>query len=152
MEDSWKTGKSVRTYRRSTIAPAIEIHRKENLRLEFKGLEMSRSITDYHGYFLLWLMLILDQGLMGRPTKQTRIYDLRQVAKNEIDAETVRTRAGEVLDRAPDVLARLGFDCRPLDFLRQRLTSNRLPANEIIDLFERHRSIPATLRELTELV
>src|SRR5881396_2455452 len=38
--DLWRirerVGKSVRTYHRSTIAPAISIHPDENLRLEFK--------------------------------------------------------------------------------------------------------------------
>src|ERR1044071_5533676 len=61
-----KVGKSVRTYHRSTIAPAIEIHPNEKLRLEFKPLEMSSSLTDYHNYFLVWLTLILDGGLPGR--------------------------------------------------------------------------------------
>ncbi|WP_198028291.1 glutamate-cysteine ligase family protein [Bradyrhizobium sp. WSM1743] len=63
--DLWRirgnVGKSVRTYHRSTIAPAISIHPKENLRLEFKPLEMTSYLLDYQAYFLLWLALILDE-------------------------------------------------------------------------------------------
>ncbi len=153
--DLWRVrgriGKSVRTYHRSTIAPAIEIHPDEHLRLEFKPFEMSRSLKDYHNYFLIWLTLILDEELQGRATEQTRIYDLGQIARYGTDAEMVRERATEVLTRAPRVLEPWGFDCKPLDIFRGRLQTGRLPADEIIDLFEREKSIPAVLRLLAEL-
>ena len=58
--DLWRIrgriGKSVRTHHRSTIAPAISIHPKKSLRLEFKPF----------CYFLLWLALIVDEKLEGR--------------------------------------------------------------------------------------
>src|SRR5438105_4341676 len=137
-----RIGKSIRTYHRSTIAPAIEIHPEENLRLEFKPFEMSCSIDDYRGYFLLWLALILDDGLMGRATEQTRIYDLGRVAIDGIYAETVRERAGEVLARAPKGLERWGFDCEALNIFQERLDTGHLPADEIIGLFSREKSVP----------
>lgn len=153
--DLWRIrgriGKSIRTYHRSTIAPAIEIHPEENLRLEFKPFEMSSSVEDYRGYFLLWLALILDEGLQGRATEQTRIYDLGRIAIDGLDAETVRERAGEVLARAPKALERWGFDCGALGVFQERLETGRLPADEIADLFTREKSIPDVLRHLADL-
>jgi hypothetical protein len=153
--DLWRirgrVGKSVRTYHRSATAPAIEVHPDEHLRLEFKTFEMTTAIADYRNYFLLWLALLLDQGLRGRASNQTRVYDLGRVACQGVQAETVLERANEVLTRAPDALAEWGFDCQSLDCLKQRLETGHLPADEIIALFEREKSIPGTLRHLCEL-
>jgi len=154
--DFWRIrgriGKSVRTYHRSVIAPAIEIHPKENLRLEFKPLEMTRSLKDYHNYFLVWLELILDDGLQGRATEQTRIYDLGQVARFGLHAETARDRAQEIVTRAPKILEPLGFDCESLMLFQKRIENGRSPADDIIELFEREKSIPGVLAQLTDLV
>jgi carboxylate-amine ligase len=151
--DFWKIqgriGKSIRTYRRSVIAPAIELHPEEAGRLEFKTFEATASRRDLHAYFLLWLELLLDDGLHGRASEPTRIYDLGAVARLGLDAETVRERAEEVLDRAPRVLAGRGFDPGPLGEFQQRLETGRLPADDLIDLFERERSIPAVMRRLS---
>jgi carboxylate-amine ligase len=67
-----RIGKSVRTYHRSATAPAIEVHPEEGLRLELKPFEMSCSLVDYRNYFLLWLTILLDDGLKGRASDQTR--------------------------------------------------------------------------------
>lgn len=154
--DLWRIrgriGKSVRTHHRSTIAPAISIHPEENLRLEFKPFEMSRSLSDYHAYFLLWLTLILDEKLEGRSTEQTRIYDMGQIAQSGLDAETARARAHEILARAPKVLEPWGFDCMPLRGFAERLETGRLPADDIIELFERKKSIPEVMRGLVGLI
>ncbi|MGL3108863.1 glutamate-cysteine ligase family protein [Bradyrhizobium sp. BR 1432] len=153
--DLWRIrgsiGKSVRTYHRSTIAPAISIHPKEHLRLEFKPLEMTPYLVDYQAYFLLWLALILDERLLGRATEQSRIYDMGQVARFGLHAEGARDRAHEVLSKAPSALSHWGFDCQPLDHFRARLETGRVPADDIIDLFEREQSIPNVLRDLLDL-
>jgi glutamate-cysteine ligase len=146
-----RVGKSVRTYHRSAIGPAIEIHPHENLRLEFKTFDMSRSLADYHNYFLLWLTLILDDGLTGRATAETRIYDMGRVARDGLDAETVHARAEEVLSRAPAVLERWGFDPAPLRAFQERLDTGRLPADEIIELYQRERCVSGVLRHLADL-
>jgi hypothetical protein len=146
-----QVGKSVRTYRRSVIAPAIMLHPKEAGRLEFKAFDMSCGLDDFHNYFLLWLTLLLDEGLRGRATQQDRVYDLGAVARYGLDAETVRSRADEVLDRAPRVLASWGFDPQPLASFRRRLETGRLPADEIIALYEREPSLPTLLRQLASL-
>ena len=147
-----RVGKSIRTYRRSVIAPAIELHPEEAGRLEYKTFETTNRLEDFHAFFLLWLELLLDGGLRGRASDQTRIYDLGAVARDGLAAETVRDRAAEVLDRAPGVLATRGFDHRPLEPFRLRLETGRLPADDLIDLFERERSIPGVLRHLATLV
>lgn len=145
-------GKSIRTYRRSTIAPAIEIHPEEAWRLEFKTFEATDRLDDLHGYFLLWLALLLDDGLRGRASEPTRIYDLGAVARLGLAADRVADRAGEVLDRAEAVLAARGFDPAPLAIFRDRLATGRLPADDLIELFERERSIPAVLRHYDTLI
>ena len=154
--DLWRirgrVGKSVRTYHRSATAPAIEVHPDEGLRLELKPFEMTRSLTDYRNYFLVWLALILDAGLKGRASDQTRVYDLGRVARDGIEAESVRERAGEILDRAPAVLEPWGVDCASLSEFRLRLETGHLPADDIIAAYERERSVPTVLRQLTDLV
>jgi hypothetical protein len=153
--DLWRirgrVGKSVRTYRRSATAPAIEIHPDEDLRLEFKPFEMTTSLTDYRNYFLMWLALLLDDGLQGRASDQTRVYDLGRVACQGVQAEMVLERANEVLARAPEILSDWGFECRSLGAMKQRLETGHLPADEIITTFEQEKSIPKTLRHLCEL-
>lgn len=147
-----RIGKSIRTHRRSVIAPAIEVHLNEAGRLEYKTFETSTSLADFHGYFLLWLELLLDEGLRGRASDQTRIYDLGAVARDGLSVETVSERAAEVLDRAPSVLAKHGFDPHPLAAFSRRLASGRLPADDFIEWFEQDASIPALLRRLSDLV
>src|SRR5215467_12487350 len=115
-----RIGKSVRTYRRSVVAPALEIHPDEGGRLELKPFEMTCSLVDYRNYFLLWLTLLLDEGLKGRASDETRIYDLGRIACDGLDAETVRDRASAVMDRAPKALSLWGFDCASLDSFRDR--------------------------------
>jgi len=141
----------VRTYHRSATAPAIEIHPDEDLRLELKPFDISTSLTDYRNYFLLWLALLLDDGLQGRASDQTRVYDLGRVACQGVQADTVLERANEVLTRAPEVLSDWGFECKSLGATKQRLETGHLPADEIITTFEQEKSIPKTLRHLCEL-
>jgi hypothetical protein len=144
-------GKSIRSYRRSVIAPAVELHPEENGRLEFKLFEATNSLDDYHAYFLLWLTLLLDKELKGRSHDQTRIYDLGAVARFGLEAETVRERAETVLSRAPAVLERFGFGAAPLEIVRDRLATNRLPADDIIARFRESRSVAEVLRMRTGL-
>jgi carboxylate-amine ligase len=147
-----RVGKSIRTQRRSVIAPAIELHPEERGRLEYKTFEMTTSVADFHGYFLLWLTLLLDEGLKGRASHQTRIYDLGAVARDGLAAETVAERAAEVLERAPAVLAKWGFDPEPLGPFRERLRIRRLPADDLVELYESGRSLRDVLRTRAALI
>jgi carboxylate-amine ligase len=144
-------GKSVRTYHRSATAPAIEIHPDEGLRLELKPFEMTTSLDDYRNYFLLWLGLILDRRLKGRASDQTRIYDLGRIACEGVAADTVSDRATEVLDVIPETLSSWGFDCTSLELLRRRLETKRVPADDIVEIFEREKSVEQTLNYLCDL-
>ncbi len=139
-------GKSVRTYRRSVVAPAIELHPHENGRLEFKLFEATNRLRDYHAYFLLWLAVLLDSGLVGRADYQTRVYDLGAVARSGLQAEAMEERAEELLERAPTVLEAHGFDASSLDVFQHRRTTGRLPADDITDLYRRTGSLTETLR------
>lgn len=154
--DLWRirgrVGKSIRTYRRSVIAPAIELHPQEGGRMEFKLFEATPSLEDYGFYLLLWLDLLLDNGLKGRASNQSRMYDLGQVARYGLDAETVADRAGEVLDRAPKVLTSYGFNPEPLRRAQQRLVSRRAPADDLIALYESEGSMEGVLRNLCWLM
>ncbi len=144
-------GKSIRTYRRSVVAPAIELHPEEAGRLEYKTFEMTPRLDDFYAYFLLWLELLLDDGLKGRASDQSRIYDLGAVARDGLAVETVRERAADVLQRAPAVLTRWGFNPDPLEPFRRRLETRRILADDLVDLFESEGSIAGVLRHLSAL-
>jgi carboxylate-amine ligase len=147
-----RVGKSIRTYRRSVVAAAIELHPQEAGRLEYKTFEMTTRLDDFRAYFLLWLELLLDEGLKGRACDQSRIYDLGAVARDGLRVETVAERAAEVLDRSPAVLSRWGFDPGSLEAFRRRLETGRLPADDLVDLLKGEGSIPGVLRHLSALV
>jgi carboxylate-amine ligase len=146
-----RIGKSIRTYRRSVIAPALEVHMEERGRLEFKPFEATNRLDDLHAYFLLWLTLLLDDGLKGRASNQSRIYDLGQVAQFGLDVPSVRSRANEVLSRAGRVLVRHGFAAEALQPFQIRLETGRLPVDELVELYRQKHSIPAVLRYLSVL-
>lgn len=131
-----RIGKSIRTFRRSEFAPAFYVHEKPSLRFEFKGFEMSRDTTDYHGYFLLCLALLLDETLEGKATDKERIASLRDISVTGLQSATVRARAAIVIDRAAAIGESLGLDISSLDSLWRRLETRRLPAEDIIQAFE----------------
>jgi len=142
-----QVGKSIRTYRRSVIAPAIEFHPHANGRLEFKLFEATNRLSDYHAYFLLWLALLLDDGLNERAYNQSRVYDLGAVSRFGLAADSVRRRADELITRAPAVLERCGFDPSALEEFHKRVDSGRLPADDIIDSFRASKSLANILRQ-----
>lgn len=154
--ETWKIrgqiGKSFRTYRRSVIAPPIEIHPHEGNRLEFKVFEMSTRIEDFRNYFLLFLALLLDEGLKGRASNHTRIYDLGLVARYGLEAPEVFERAEEILQRAPLVLTSWGFDPRSLASMNERLIQRRSPAEDLIENFEKHHEITKIMKDLSVFI
>ena len=153
--DLWRirgaVGKSLRTYRRGVSGQALELHPEQRGRLEFKSFEMTHRLEDFRGYLLLWLALLLDDGLAGRASDQTRVYDFGAVARDGLESSEMRGRVEEVLDRAPAVLARRGFDPATLGSFRTRLETRRLPADEIVDHFRQTRDLTAVLRRLSVL-
>jgi len=152
--DLWRirgrVGKSIRTYRRSVIAPAIELHPHEGGRLEFKLFEMTNRVEDFHAYFLLWLGLVLDDELPGRASNQTRIYDLGRVAQFGLEDDAVCLRAAELLKAATSSLDRWDFDTAALSVFRGRLEQQRVPADDIIDEIEAGASVTDVLRSRSQ--
>jgi len=142
-----KRGKSFRMHKRSYIAPPIEFHPDEKNRLEFKVFDMPNSLGEFEAQILSFLSLVLDESLEGRAHKQTRIYDLGQVARFGLEAEGVRERATELLERAPKVLERWGFDPGALEIFRGRLLSGTTPADEMLALYDRTGSLAEVLKE-----
>jgi carboxylate-amine ligase len=144
-------GKSYRTFKRSVVAPAIELHEDENFRIEFKVFEMSKYSKDFEVYILLVLALFLDDTLKGRASDQERIYDAGAVARFGLKAEGMQDRFVELLQKAPKILTQFGFDPSPLERLHARVEHNLSPANEMLEIFAKTQSIPAVMKEFSYL-
>jgi len=143
-----KTGKSFRMHKRSYIAPPVEFHPDEKNRLEFKVFDMPSSMREFEAQFLSFLALVLDSSLQGRASKQTRIYDLGQVARFGLQAEQMSERAEELLTKAPALLKEWGFDPAALEVFTDRLRSGRTPADDMIALYEKSgRNLRAVLEQ-----
>jgi len=148
-----QSGKSLRTYRRSIIAPPIEVHPDENNRLEFKVFDMSPRVQDYENFFLLFLTLLLDSNLRGRASNASRIYDQGAVAMVGWEASNVENRAWELLRSAERTLPLWGFNPEPLLDFEERLKLRRTPADDLIRLYrETNSDLSAVLRSLSELI
>ncbi len=119
------------------------------MRLEFKFFEMSPRLEDFKNYFLLFLTLLLDEGLQGRASTHTRIYDLGLVARYGLEAPEVAERAEELLSRAPAVLKEWGFNPDSLNLMNERLQKRRTPAEDLIESFEKHQTLTQVMRELS---
>lgn len=130
-----RTGHSFRMFKRSVIAPPIEIHPDEDWRLEFKVFDMPNSTIDFHCQFLCFLALLLTPELKGRASRQSRIYDLGQVARFGLAAEDVKERLNEIFELSPPHLEAWGFNPAPLEHFHRRLRSGRTPADDLIDLY-----------------
>lgn len=129
-------GQSFRMYKRSYIAPAIEIHPHEGNRLEFKLFDMPRTLPEVELQFLLFLGLLLNPELKGRASHQTRIYDLGQVAIHGLDLDFVKTRLGEFLERTPAVLESWGFKSDVWSSVARQLATGETPALAMLRRFD----------------
>ena len=140
-------GKSYRTFKRSVVAPAIELHADENFRIEFKVFEMTSKSREFRNYFLLVLALFLDESHKGRSTQQERIYDLGAVARFGLQAEGMKARLEEILNNSSVVLTKHGFDPSPLKTLNLSMTTS----DRMVSLFDDGRTIPEIMREFSTL-
>lgn len=143
--EPWKVrghlGKSYRMHKRSYIAPPIEFHPDEKNRYEFKVFDMPSSRTEFEAQILSFLALLLDEGLKGRADKQTRIYDLGQVAMLGLDAAEMRERAHELLSRSEQVLSEWGIRSSALRVFQQRLSTGQTPADEMLAVYAKNESL-----------
>lgn len=143
-----RVGKSVRTFRRSSVGDAVEFHPEQPGRLEFKCFEMTPRITDFQAYLALWLAVLLDERMAGRTDEQSRVQDLQTASVAGLTNDALRERAEELLDLAADALARWDFDPQLLAPFVARLRSGRLPADDIVEWYQATNSIPAVLGRL----
>lgn len=143
-------GKSFRMHKRSYIAPPIEFHPTEKNRYEFKVFDMPNSVEEIEAQFLSFIALVLDESLLGRASKQTRIYDLGQVARHGLQAEDMSARATELLEKAPAVLKEWGFDPQPLEVFKKRILSGKTPADEMIELYQKTGSLTEVLKSRSQ--
>ncbi|MFZ4712195.1 MAG: hypothetical protein ACOYL6_00655 [Bacteriovoracaceae bacterium] len=146
-----KTGLSYRTFKRSVIAPAIELHPDENNRIEFKVFEMTNRSEDFEAYFLLTLGLFLSP-LKGRSSQQERIYDAGSVARFGLNAEGVAPILGDLFEKTEKVLPQFGFKTNALKVLHQRLEKRTHISDHMLELFKKNHSIPDVLREYSTLI
>lgn len=126
-------GLSVRTFRRSPVAPMLAWHPKEGGRVEFKAFDMPSDSADFRALFLMWLWLMHDVESPGRADDADRIYDLGQVARFGWQAELVMDRAHEALERARLILPSLAEDPAPVALLTARLQEQTSPAVKLIE-------------------
>lgn len=146
-----KFGKSYRMHKRSYIAPPIEIHFDENNRFEFKVFDMPNSAREIEAQILSFLLLIFNEKLTGRANHQTRIYDLGEVAKKGLEADGVIEKAEELMADAQAVLDTWGFNSDALDIFRERLKNRFTPADEMLQIYNKNKSITDVLRFRSEM-
>ncbi len=144
-------GLSYRTFKRSIVAPAIELHPDENFRIEFKVFEMTNKSIDFKNYFLLVLSLFLDDSLKGRASKQERIYDLGAVSCLGIQAPGMKQRFYEIYQNAPKILGSYGFNPQSLESLVPRIETGRCPARDMMESFQATNSLEAVIKNLSSL-
>jgi carboxylate-amine ligase len=139
-------GKSYRTFKRSIIAPAIELHADEKFRIEFKVFEMTKNIADFEAYFHLVLGLFLCDELKGKSGNQERIYDLGSVARFGLNSEGVDKTLGELFELTEKTLPKFGFSTSSLKVLHKRFEKREHISDEMLKIFDETLSIPAVLK------
>jgi len=142
-------GLSYRTFKRSVIAPAIELHPDENQRIEFKVFEMSSDVADFEAYFTLVLGLFLGFDLSGRASSQERIYDSGNVARFGLRAENVDRVLGELFEHCEVNLPKFGFSTQPLKRLHDRFEKKHHLSDEMLSIFDETQSIEAVMKHFS---
>jgi len=145
-------GKSYRTFKRSVIAPAIELHTDENFRIEFKVFEMTKDVADFEAYFYLVLGLFLSDDLKGRASDQERIYDSGSVARFGLNAEGVEKVLGDLFDQCEKTLPKFGFPTQGLKRLHHRFETRSHISDDMLKLYDDSQSIPTVMKEYSTLV
>jgi carboxylate-amine ligase len=128
-------GKSVRTYRRSIIAPPIELHPEENNRLEFKLFDVPATLTEYEAYFGLVLTVLLTPELKGRASRATFVYDMGQIAIEGLHHQTSFARASEIMLWYRPVKNEFNISHQAHELLVSRLEERSHPSDAIAEDF-----------------
>jgi hypothetical protein len=127
--------RSIRTYKRSIFAPAIETHQDENNRIEYKFFEMSNRPVDFYCFFLFCLGITLCEDLTGRATEQDRTYELGKISLEGLHGKYLDIKLEEIFSKIPPVLKQFGFDPTPLKLMKARYKKRETPADKMIDHF-----------------
>ena len=146
------TGKSIRTSRRSVIAPVIELHPDESDRLEFKLFEATNQLHNCHTNCVPRPALLLQDGLEGGASDRTYARGLGAVVRGGEEADNIQMRAAKVPDDALNVLQRHRFCSQALNEIDHRLQTNRLPCSEITQQSLDPKSIVDIFFTRTDLV
>ena len=144
-------GMSYRTFKRSVIAPAIELHADENFRIEFKVFEMTKDVADFEAYFHLVLGLFLSHELKGKASDQERIYDSGSVARFGLHAEGVQNVLGELFENCERILPQFGFSTKSLKRLHHRFEAREHISDSMLKIYAKTGSIPAVMKEYSIL-
>jgi hypothetical protein len=113
---------------------------------------MTRNVKDFENYFLLVLALFLDETLTGRAGQQERIYDLGSVSRFGLLAEGMKYRFQEIYEHAFKILPQYGFNPVSLKNLESKIEKNLTPADEMLMLFEKTKSIQEVMRQYSFLL
>jgi hypothetical protein len=140
--------KSIRTFRRSTIAPLLEWHQNEDNRIEFKFFEMTDSVEDFESYFSMCLALALEDDFQGRALSQEAIYTMGEVAVLGLQSPYVNVVLEEFFSKSFSTLRRHGFDCISLKRMQKRWKSGKTPADHLIDSYQKNLSLEEIFRDL----
>lgn len=151
--DLWRhdgqTGKSVRTFFRSSVGEVIEFHPRQPGRIEFKSFDMPSRPEEFAAYLALWTAVLLDDSLAERSDEATRREELKTAAIEGMLCEPLRRRAAEMLQQASAKLEALEIDPGLLAPLFRRIEERRLPADEWIDEFRGGLSLGEILEKLS---
>ena len=137
--------KSVRTFRRSTIAPLIEWHANESNRLEFKFFEMTNSLSELKGYFLMCLGLMLSEELQGRALRQDGIYLMGEVSKVGLESRDVQYILSDFFPKAKKALMAYHFNPDGLDIFEQKMRLKQTRADHMLEQYQRGESVATIL-------
>ena len=142
---------SLRTYKRSVIAPPIELHEDEENRFEFKIFEMTPYIEDFHSFYILFLAVLFDKDLKGRSDKATLIYEMGEASKKGLRSDKLRERLEQVVKRAPMALEKFGFDLSSLEKVKKRIGERKTLSDELLLKYQEGSSLKDIFRYLSKI-
>jgi carboxylate-amine ligase len=145
-------GKSFRTFKRSIIAPAIELHPDENNRIEFKVFEMTRDCRDFEAYFHLVLGLFLSSNLKGRSSQQERIYDLGKVAQQGLSTPGIKEALSDLFSECEVVLPKYGFKTESLKRLHLRLEKKEHISDNMLSIYYQNLNLNQVMLEFSRFI
>jgi hypothetical protein len=141
--------RSVRTLRRSVVAPLIEWHENENYRLEFKFFDMPLSWEESRLYFDFCLILMISDELKGRASHEEGLALLKMAAVEALDSELLVSRLEELIIAGKKNLIQYGFTSTSLPLAEDRILKRMTPADYLIKAYEAKGSMNEIVKILS---